>query len=314
MKTKLVLVTFTLLAVLLWIGHTPSISQQSLTAKYTNDHSRFVADRQGLQVHFRDQGVAGGKVIVMLHGNSNSLHSFEPLVALLKKQYRLITLDFPGHGLTGAHPENQYGYAGLSDALDLVIAELALDNIVLLGHSMGGWVAWRYTVDNPSLVDSLILISASGMPPRPGDPKPDIGLGFTLLKSRIGPILSGYTLPRITIEKSMDKSTYRKLDTRHQIIDRTWELLRHPENRTALAYRAKEGREHDKADMAKQINQPTLLIWGAEDTLIPVEGALSFGERIDNSEKVILAQVGHLPMLEATDQVATAIRGFVPKK
>ena len=314
MKTKLILVTFTLLASLLWIGYTPSISQESLIAKYANDYSGFVRDQQGLRVHFRDQGVPGGKVIVMLHGNSNSLHNFEPLVALLRKEYRLITLDFPGHGLTGAHPENQYGYAGLSDALELVIAKLALDKIVLLGHSMGGWVAWRYTVDNPNLVDSLILMSASGMPPRSGDPEAEIGLGFSLLKSPIGPVLSGYTMPRITIEKSMDKSTYKKLGAHDQIIHRTWELLRHPENRTALAYRAHEGREINKADMAKQIYQPTLLIWGAEDTLIPASATLSFAERIDKSQKVILPEVGHLPMLEATGAVAQAIRDFIPVK
>jgi pimeloyl-ACP methyl ester carboxylesterase len=314
MKTNLLLVVSVLFASFLWLGHTPSISPPSLITKYANDDSTFVRDQQGLRVHFRDQGVRGTKVIVMLHGNSNSLHNFEPLVALLKDQYRLITLDFPGHGLTGAHPNNQYGYAGLSDALELVMVELDLDNIVLLGHSMGGWVAWRYTVDKPDFVDSLILMSATGMPVRPGDPEPDVGLGFKLLQSSIGPILSAYTMPRISIEKSMDKSTFKRLRTRDQIIDRSWELLRHSENRAALATRAHQGRELDKADLAKKISQPTLLIWGEQDTFVPPSAVLSFSERINNSTTVMLPEVGHLPMLEATAAVAQAIRDFIPVK
>jgi pimeloyl-ACP methyl ester carboxylesterase len=298
MKTNLLLVVSVIFASLLWLGYTPSISPPSLISEYANDDTAFVRNQQGLRVHFRDQGVRGTKVIVMLHGNSNSLHSFEPLVALLKDQYRVITLDFPGHGLTGAHPNNQYDYAGLSDALELVIVELELDNIALLGHSMGGWVAWRYSVDNPDLVDSLILMSATGMPVRPGDPEPDTGLGFKLLQSYLGPILSGYTMPRISIEKSIDKSTYKRLPTRDRIIDRSWELLRHPENRAALATRAHQERDLDKADLVKKIYQPTLLIWGEQDTFVPPSAALSFSERINNSTTVMLPKVGHLPMLE----------------
>ena len=157
-------------------------------------------------------------------------------------------------------------------------------------------------------------MSATGMPVRPGDPEPKIGLGFKLLQSAIGPILAGYTMPRMSIEKSMDRSTYKKLLTHDQIIDRSWELLRHPENRAALATRAHEGRELDKADLAKQIDQPTLLIWGTEDTFVPASAALSFSERINNSTTVILPEVGHLPMLEATAAVAQAIRDFVAVK
>lgn len=302
------------MTILIWMGYTPSISQEHLIAKYSNDKSEFLADTRGLRVHYRDQGVRDGKVIVMLHGNSNSLHSFEPLVAEFSEEYRIVTLDFPGHGLTGAHPENRYGYAGLSDALELVITRLALDDIVLLGHSMGGWVAWRYTVDHPEVINSLILVSASGMPLMASDPPPNIGLGFKLLRSPIGPIFSSYTLPRVTIEKSMDKSVFKKLLMHDQIIDRSWELLRHPENRAALAHRSHVGRELNKADLAKQIHQPTLLIWGEEDTFVPPSAAFSFAERINNSRMVMLPEVGHLPILEATDQVAQAIRHFVPAK
>lgn len=65
------------MTILIWMGYTPSISQEHLIAKYSNDKSEFLADTRGLRVHYRDQGVRDGKVIVMLHANSNSLHNFE---------------------------------------------------------------------------------------------------------------------------------------------------------------------------------------------------------------------------------------------
>ena len=124
-------------------------------------------------------------------------------------------------------------------------------------------------------------------------------------------MFSSYAMPRVAVEKSMNKSVFALLDTQDEIIDRSWELLRHPENRAALAHRAHVKRELNKADLAKKIYQPTLLIWGKEDTFVPPSAAFSFAERINNSTIVMLPKVGHLPILEATDQVAQAIRDFV---
>jgi len=248
---------------------------------------------------------------VFLHGNSNSLHAFDPLVDELKHDYRIVRLDFPGHGLTGAHPQNQYGYKELSQAVSMVVESLSLQDFTLLGHSMGGWVAWRYAVDHPEQLSSLILMSASGMPKREGDPQRDVGLGFKLLQSPIGPYLSAYSLPRITVQKSTEASVFNKNLVTDRLIDQYWDLLRHPQNRTALAHRAHAERELNKADLAKSIKVPTLLLWGEHDTFTSASAALSFAERINNTKTVILPEVGHMPMFEATDLSAQSIREFL---
>jgi len=299
------------LTALLWIGYTPNIPVETLTKKYSNHESEFVSNDQSLRVHFRDEGVPDGKVIVLLHGNSNSLHAFDPLVDELKHDYRIVRLDFPGHGLTGAHPQNQYGYKELSQAVSMVVESLSLQDFTLLGHSMGGWVAWRYAVDHPEQLSSLILMSASGMPKREGDPQRDVGLGFKLLQSPIGPYLSAYSLPRITVQKSTEASVFNKNLVTDRLIDQYWDLLRHPQNRTALAHRAHAERELNKADLAKSIKVPTLLLWGEHDTFTPASAALSFAERINNTKTVILPEVGHMPMFEATDLSAQSIREFL---
>jgi len=301
------------LATLLWLGHTNSVPKEELLQKYANDYSQFITGKNGLRVHFRDQGARNGKVLVLLHGNSNSLHIFEPLLKRLKQNYRLISLDFPGHGLTGAHPTHKYGFEQLSEALELVSRHLKLDNYTLLGHSMGGWVAWRYAIDNQTELRSLILMSASGMPVNPDDPEKETGLGFKLLKSPIGPSLSRYTIPRLMIKKSTQKSVYRKDVVTDELIDTYWELLRHPENRRALAHRASSDREVEKADLAKRIALPTLLIWGEEDTFVYPSATTAFSNRIDKAEVLLLPQVGHMPMLEAPDEVTDAIISFLDK-
>ena len=311
MKKSLKIIALLLAISLLWLAYTPDMPRELLVQKYSNNESEFVSNDQGLRVHYRDQGAAGNRPIVLLHGNSNSLQTFEPLVNALISNYRVISLDFPGHGLTGAHPQNDYGYKGLSDALALVVNHLSLKDYSLLGHSMGGWVAWRYAVDNPDQLNSLILMSASGMPPRKNDPIKQDGLGFKLLKSAIGPLLSGYTLPRSVITKSTEKSMVQQDMVTQELIDTYWELLREPENRRALAYRAKEGRELEKADLAKSIKLPTLLIWGEQDSFVYPSASISFSERIDNTQTLLIPNVGHLPMLESTETVALAIQNFI---
>lgn len=296
---------------LLWLGHTPNISVDKLVNKYSNHESEFVSNEQGLKVHFRDEGESDASAIVLLHGNSNSLHAFEPLVKELKDDYRLISLDFPGHGLTGAHPNNQYDVEGLSQAVELVVKHLALEDFTLLGHSMGGRVAWRYAVNHPEQLSSLVLVSASGMPPRQGDPKKELGIGFKLLQSPVGPYLSAYTMPRITVQKSTEASMFKKDLVTDVLIDQFWELLRHPQNRKALAHRAHVKRDLTKADLANNIKAPTLLIWGEKDTFVPPSSTISFAERIKNTKTLLIPEVGHMPMLEATETTAKAIRDFL---
>ena len=78
----------------------------------------------GLRVHYRDDGNPQGLPIVLIHGTASSLHTWEPLVGELGGEYRIITLTLPGHGLTGPHPNDDYSYTGLEEAVELVVNEL----------------------------------------------------------------------------------------------------------------------------------------------------------------------------------------------
>lgn len=292
---------------------TPDTDFPAMEAKYTNEASQFAQGPGGLRVHYRDQGNKDGVPIVFLHGNSASLHTWEPLVERLGEKYRLITLTLPGHGLTGPNADHDYSVNGMAQALDLVLEATDLDHFVLAGNSMGGWISWRYTLENPDHIDALILIDSSGMPLREGETPPPLNLGFKLLGNPVGRFVLNHFTPRAAVEKSALQSVSVKSSVTDDIVDRYWELLRLPGNRQAAGERSLVDREPHYADRVGEITAPTLIIWGEEDRLIYASAATTFDERMPNADVIIYEGVGHIPMEEAPDKTAADIDAFLDR-
>lgn len=126
---------------------TPDTDRDEMIAKYGGPDAAFAAGPAGQRIHYRDQGSRDGPAIILLHGSNASLQTWEPLVKRLGGTYRIVTLDLPGHGLTGATPDRDYSADGMMEAVDVVAAKLGLDHFILGGNSMGGWsrgaMRWR---------------------------------------------------------------------------------------------------------------------------------------------------------------------------
>lgn len=109
------------LVVVAFIGlRTPDTDAIAMRAKYGGSASKFAETKDGLSVHYRDQGCRDCPAILLVHGSNASLHTFEPLVANLKARFRLVSYDQPGHGLTGPHPRDDYSAEGMWQALEAV--------------------------------------------------------------------------------------------------------------------------------------------------------------------------------------------------
>ena len=293
---------------------TPDTDRDAMIARYGGPDATFAAGPAGQRIHYRDQGRRDAPAIILLHGSNASLHTWEPLVKRLGADYRIVTLDLPGHGLTGGTPDKDYGASGMTAAVDVVAARLDLDNFILGGNSMGGWVAWRYAIDHPDRVDALLLLDAAGMPLRKGEKRPESNIGFRILEYPFGRWLATRITPRTLVEQSLRGSVSKQAVIDDAMIDRYWELLRFPGNREATVLRARLNREPDMAARAKEISAPTLILFGKEDKLINPTAAQSFHERIAGSEVVLLDGVGHLPMEEAPDATAAAIADFLKRR
>ena len=312
-KRFLIPVIIGAIAIALFLLRTPDSDPVAMEAKYTNANSAFVEGADGLRVHYRDEGNPDGVPIVLLHGSSSSLHTWEPVVERLGTKYRIITYSQPGHGLTGPHPRDDYSAAGMAEALDLVTDQLELEHFVLGGNSMGGWVSWRYALAHPEKVDALLLLDAAGMPLRDGETSPPLNIGFKLQQMALGRALLTQFTPRSIVKQSLLQSVSVKTVATDAAIDQYWELIRYPGNRRAAGFRALADREMQFADEIHKITAPTLIIWGAEDQLIYASAAQSFDERVPNAEMVIYDGVGHLPMEEAPDRTAADIDGFLDR-
>lgn len=298
------------LAVAFFLLRTPDTDPAAMLAKYGGADAKFAED-DGVRIHYRDQGNPDGPAIVLLHGNSASLHTWEPLVALLGDDYRIITYDHPGHGLTGPSADEDYSANGLMKSLDLIAAETGVDHFILGGNSMGGWVAWRYAVAHPDRVDALILIDAAGMPLGEGEKEPPLNIGFKLLRIKwLRPVIAQIT-PRSIVEKSLTGTLEDDALVTDEMVDRYWELLRYPGNRHAAAVRTDVDREMAMADRVSEITAPTLVLWGKEDHLIYATAAGTFDDRIPHSSAIVYENVGHVPQEEVPDRVASDIRTFL---
>ena len=290
---------------------TPDTDRDAMLAKYGGERARFADGADGLRVHWRDEGCRDCPAIILLHGSSASLQTWEPLVQRLGPTHRIITLDLPGHGLTGPHPRDDYSAHGMFEAVDAVARAAGLDAFALGGNSMGGWVTWRYALENRDRVTALVLIDAAGMPAREGEARPPSNIGFRILRSPVGRFLGERITPRFLVRRSLEQTLFDKEQVTDAMVDRYWELLRYPGNRRATVLRATTPREPSLAERIGEIDKPVLVLWGKEDRLISVSAASTFKERLPQAEIVILDGVGHIPMEEAPDETAAAIGAFL---
>jgi pimeloyl-ACP methyl ester carboxylesterase len=173
------LVVIAALAAAFWYVSTPDIPRSVLEKKYATGASQFITLPDGARAHFRDQGPPDAPALLLIHGSNASLFTWEPWVSRLEKNFRIVTVDMPGHGLTGAVPNGDYSQEGMVTFTDEFATKLGLRRFALGGNSMGGAIAARYAEEHPGRVTHLILVDAAGMPSKEGDHVP---LAFRLAR------------------------------------------------------------------------------------------------------------------------------------
>jgi len=280
------------------LSRAPDRPVESLVARWAPPPSEFIAVR-GQLVHIRDAGPRGDpSPIVLLHGTAASLHTWEGWTATLAKTRRVIAFDLPGFGLTGpfAGEYTADDYRGDTYArfvLDVLDA-LKVPRATLGGNSLGGEVAWRAVSLAPARFDKLVLVDASGY-----DFQPDaIPLGFALARAPIVNRLGEHLLPRALVAASVASVYADRTKITEPLVDRYFELALREGNRRALRLRAQQLEPGAAVDRLKSLALPTLVLWGAEDRLIPPANAQRFGADIRGARVVVLPGLGHVPQEE----------------
>jgi pimeloyl-ACP methyl ester carboxylesterase len=290
----------------------PDRSVQQLTARWAQTPSQFVAI-QGMQVHVRDEGPRSDPVpIVLLHGTSASLHTWDGWTEALKGQRRVIRFDLPAFGLTGPSPQNDYTLEAYVRFVEDVVNALGVQTFTVAGNSLGGQVAWASAAALPHRVQSLVLVDAAGYPMQPQS----VPIGFKIARIPGLRGLAEVVLPRGVIEASLRNVYGDPSKVTPELVDRYYELTLREGNRQALAYRFDQMQKMDVAkSMAaiKSLKVPTLILWGAKDRLIPLENGRRFAADITGSELVVFDDLGHVPQEEDAKRTVNAVLRFLQR-
>ena len=282
------------------------ISVEDLKKEYTNEHSKFI-EIDGMQVHYKDEGK--GFPIVLIHGTASSLHTWDAWTNNLIKTNRVIRMDLPAFGLTGPNATADYSIKSYTNFLHQFLEKIKVDKFHLAGNSLGGNIAWNYAAEHPQKVKKLILVDASGLPTN--KPQPAI---FKMAKTPVLSSLFLYVTPKFFIKKNMEEVYADNSKISDALITRYHKMALRVGNRQAFIDRAKiDFKMGSKANLEKlkSIKNPTLLIWGAKDTWIPLDNGKRMDSVLPNSKLVVLENSGHVPMEESPAESLSILNAFL---
>tara|TARA_B100000768_G_scaffold108712_1_gene100884 strand:- start:79 stop:1038 length:960 start_codon:yes stop_codon:yes gene_type:complete len=274
------------------------IPLNELKIKYTNSDSSFI-NIEGTNVHYRDEGSSSDSIpIILIHGTGSSLHAYDIWSDNLKKSNRVIRMDLPAFGLTGPFLKRDYTISNYTTFLKEFLDSLNIKQCILVGNSLGGEIAWRFAIQEPVMSRKLILLDPSGYPVI----SKSVPIAFKLAKIPVLNKFLTYITPRFLVRASIENVYFDKSKVSDSLVNRYFDLTLRKGNRKAIVDRLKVSttltngtKTHDNI---KNIKQPTLIIWGSDDQLIPVENGYKFKNDITNSKLIVMQQTGHVPMEE----------------
>lgn len=285
----------------------PDRPVEALKARWAPWPSRFI-EVEGMSVHLRDEGPrTDGTPLVLLHGTSASLHTWDGWVDALKGERRVIRIDLPGFGLTGPAPDGDYHLARYSRFVGALLDDLGLKQVVLAGNSFGGQVAWKFAADAPDRVARLVLVDAAGYPYRPES----VPLAFRMARIPVLEPLMTHTLPRSMVESSVRNVYGDPARVTPELVDRYHELALREGNRGALVQRFRQSPGGEFTEQIPRIKAPTLILWGGLDRLIPLENGQRFAREITGSQLVVFDALGHVPHEEDPITTVAAVKRFL---
>ena len=241
-----------------------------------------------------------GPLLVLLHANPGDSRDFDGIRPALSKRFQVLTVDWPGYGESPAPTDPGTASVMLFYRLWCELAEaLALAPMLLLGNSVGGYVAARYAVEQPARVRGLALVA-------PGGFTPHNALTRAFCRAQGSPV---------AVPPSLLSRLYLRRDTP---VTREMRLRARYEQSTPVAravnraiWRSFAAPEHDLRPVAADIVAPTLLVFGRKDPLIPAAKDGRVAAALLPQATCCLTNTGHAPFAEAPADFLALLDGFL---
>ena len=257
----------------------------------------------GVELAYELRG--SGDPMVMIHGAQGDQSMFSGLAAAFARDYRVLTFDQRGSGLS-AKPDMPYSIAMFADDTAALMDHLSMASAHIIGVSMGGMIAQEFALKHPRKVRSLVLGCTT-----PGSPN--------AIRAGGDALTNAYSTKPMTAEergKALAEVAFSKpyLATHPEVIDNMIESRRQrPIDNVGFAHRMKAAGAHNTYDRINEIRCPTLVITGKDDALIAWENSRVIAERIPGAELVVLEPAGHCFWMEQPEKTHDAISRFVHK-
>ncbi len=254
----------------------------------------------GAKIRYLEAGDATKPHIILLHGLGGQAENWSFVMPALSAKYHVIALDQVGFGKSDK-PFIKYRIGTYTDFLDKFLTELKIEKTTLIGNSLGGWIGGFYATKYPNRVEKLILVDAAGLTPKVIDytkiyqlqssTRDEVRANLKLIFAN-----QAYASNDAVVDNFL---TQRVLANDGYAIDSITESIK---------------RNEDFLDKRLgEIKADTLIIWGKQDGLIPIEDGDRFKKGIANSQMLVIDNCGHVPMVEKFAEFSKAVLEFLEK-
>jgi pimeloyl-ACP methyl ester carboxylesterase len=261
-------------------------------------------DVGGTRVRYVRRG--SGPAVVLIHGFASSLYTWKDVLPALAASHDVVAIDLPGFGGSAIpRPLRGAAYPGVVLA---VMDRLGLARAALVGNSLGGSVAVGVAGEHPERVDRLVVIDSAGFNFRAQDRPWMLRL---VAAPGVGGLAERLPVRRRLVAAGLRQVFFRDdLVTEERIDEYAAPMLRPGAAQAAAELLSAPG-PTDFAALITRVRAPTLVVWGREDTWIPVAQADHFTRAIAGSTAVVLEDCGHMPQEEKPAEVSALLRGFL---
>jgi pimeloyl-ACP methyl ester carboxylesterase len=289
--------------VLAWWLWTPDEDRRLLETRYLAAPTDMI-QLGDWRLHVRATGSNDAPAVILIHGFGASLQTWDAWVAGLSRTHRVICFDLPGSGLSLPDPAANYTDARTIELLLALLDRLGLQRASIIGHSIGGRIAWTFAAKHPERIDRLVLVSPDGF----------ASPGFEYGKAPEVPGFLGlmrYVLPKPLLRMSLTPAYADPKFLSDALVDRYDDLIRAPGARQALLDRMRQTVLVDPRPLLASIQAPTLLVWGERDAMIPLANSAEYLKTLPNARLVAIPTAGHLPQEEAAAASLAAVEAFL---
>ena len=275
--------------------------------------SKYARVRDDLTLHYHEAGVGNETTIVLLHGGgpgASGWSNFAANIEVLARQFHVLCVDQPGFGRSDKPTQHPQYFVHSSSALKDLLDHLEIERVHLLGNSLGGGTAVRFALDYPERAGRLVLMGPGGLSINLFAPDPTEGV------TNLGNFSAPPGPSKEKLAAFLKVMVYDQSLITDELVDQRYEQASTPESLAAMKAMGKSfaGADYEKGMLwreAYKLRQRVLLIWGREDRVNPIDGALVALKTIPRAQLHVFGRCGHWAQVEVADEFYRLTTAFL---